>query len=1202
MDYHEFLISKIPTIPQQGFTPETPCPEWFKPHQVDCSHWAIEKGRAALFESFGMGKTVQQLQIMRWVHERTGGKVLFVAPLGVRQEFTLNDGPRMGMNVIYCRTNAEVAAADSPYIITNYERVRDGGIDPAQFAGATLDEASCFVSGTLVSTPAGDFPIEDIQIGDQINNAFGIDTVAGVSKREVNSICKVVLSNGVMVKCSISHQFFTQRGWIEAADLTMHDEVIGHDEAMRMVQSGIQRQAISAEVLLSELQVSPCGESSTCESSKQQGTHKATANKDVRVVQKDLRSKMEQQELESILLSELFSVVENGTAGNTRFCTQSRGESKGCGKHQSMARRRHRNSDCSAGTMEAVHSPSEDGKVYSEDEIVPDYKRTSTEDSRWKRSGTDGATGEAITGTRNGLDSRTCCFARKTHSRLPDSLQDRHSKPIADDGSGDRREFTCNATEENGGCKEGRCTQRQRVDRIEILERGNSEYDRLCEGKDTVTVYDITVTNHPSFSVHGMLVHNCLRSYGSLTTQTFVDLFRDIPYRFVATATPSPNEFLELINYAHFLGVMDRGQALTRFFQRDSKKAGNLTLYPHMEEQFWLWVASWAVFVNRPSDLGYSDEGYDLPELQVTWHEVQADQGQPGEFRDSFGQALLFEKPGGGIKHVAKNRRKTKDQRIQKAADIIAASPDDNWIIWHYLESERAEIQKLIPDSVAVYGSQEIDDREQIVQDFSNGKITKLSSKPELLGSGCNFQRHCHKAIFIGPTDKFNDFIQAVHRIHRFLQKHGVELHIIYADTQYDTVVIMRNKWERHNELTLRMREIIKQHGLSGEALRMKFQRTLGTKRAEVTGKTYRAIHNDCVEELKNFDSDCIDEIVTSIPFSDHYEYSPSINDFGHNNGDEGFFKQFDFLVPELLRVLKPGRIAAIHTKDRIQYGKMTGHGMYTVNAFSDKTVQAFQKHGFLYMGRITIDTDVVRENAQSYRLGWSENAEDSTKMGCGSTEFVLLFRKWEPAYSPNSTANGPEPVKKDNSAYTRSHWQLQACGIWRSNGNELLSPAMIARMTMGDIMYWWKSYCEKNGYDYEKHVQFCQAVEDLGHLPSGHMLFPPSSNNPDIWTDILRINTLNTALSMKQEQSHVCPLQLDVIQRLIERFSNPGDTILDPFGGVHSVPYQAIKMGRKGIGIELNPEYWRMGVSFCERAEQKMMAPTLFDLELSEV
>jgi len=832
MNYQEFLLSKIPTVAQDGFEPESECPDWFKPHQSDICHWAIRKGRAALFESFGLGKTCQALQIAKWVHEKTGGRFLIVAPLGVRQEFTQNDGPKMGMRVVYCRNDAEIAACDSPYIITNYERVRDGQIDVAQFAGASLDEASC------------------------------------------------------------------------------------------------------------------------------------------------------------------------------------------------------------------------------------------------------------------------------------------------------------------------------------------------------------------------------LRSYGSLTTQTFVDIFKAVEFRFVATATPSPNEFLELINYAHFLGVMDRGQALTRFFQRDSKKAGNLTLYPHMEEQFWLWVSSWAIFLNKPSDLGYSDEGYALPEMIVEWHEVQAEQAKPGEFVDSFGQALLFEQQGGGIKHVAKNRRKTKDLRIQKAAEIMEKSPDDHWIIWHYLEAERHEIRKLIPGAVEVYGQQDLDEREQIVMDFSEGKIQKLSSKPELLGSGCNFQRHCHKAIFIGPTDKFNDFIQACHRVFRFGQQHQVEIHIVYADTQFDTVVIMRNKWERHKELTERMRQIIQQHGLSGDALKMKFERDLGTKRAEVSGKTYRAIHNDCVEELRHFEDESIDQIVTSVPFSDHYEYSPNVNDFGYNQGDDGFFKQFDFLVPELKRVLKPGRIACIHTKDRIQYGNMTGNGMYSVNPFSDKTVQAFQKHGWIYMGRITIDTDVVRENAQSYRLGWSENAEDSTKMGCGSTEFVLIFRKWHPSMSPNSTANGPHPVKKDNSRYTRSDWQLQACGIWRTDGNELLSPAQVARLKHSDAMDWWKRYCEKTGYSYNNHLEFCKAVEKLGHLPSGHMLFAPHSNNPDIWTDILRIDTLNTELSMKAEQSHVCPLQLCVISRLIERYSNEGDTILDPFGGVMSVPYQAIRMRRFGIGIELNPQYWQYGVGFCERAENKLMAPTLFDME----
>ena len=254
---------------------------------------------------------------------------------------------------------------------------------------------------------------------------------------------------------------------------------------------------------------------------------------------------------------------------------------------------------------------------------------------------------------------------------------------------------------------------------------------------------------------------------------------------------------------------------------------------------------------------------------------------------------MLFEKPGGGIKNVAKHRRKTKDLRIAKAAEIIAESPDYHFIIWHYLESERHEIKKQISGSVAVFGSQDYDDREKIVMEFSDGKIQHLAAKPEMLGSGCNFQRHCHRAIFIGPTDKFNDFIQAVHRIYRFMQTATVTIDIIYADTQYSTVMIMEKKWEKHKQLTENMRQVILQNGLSGDLLKMKFERQMGMNRTEVSGETYRAINNDCVQELRTWPADCVDEIVTSIPFSDHYEYSPNFNDFGHNNGDDGFFKQF---------------------------------------------------------------------------------------------------------------------------------------------------------------------------------------------------------------------------------------------------------------------------------------------------------------------
>ena len=236
-----------------------------------------------------------------------------------------------------------------------------------------------------------------------------------------------------------------------------------------------------------------------------------------------------------------------------------------------------------------------------------------------------------------------------------------------------------------------------------------------------------------------------LRSYGSKTYQTFLDLFRTVKYRFVATATPSPNRYKELIHYAGFLGIMDTGQALTRFFQRDSTKANNLTLYPHKEKEFWLWLNSWAIFLQRPSDLGYSDEGYDLPEMEVIFHEVASDHSQAGTEKD--GQALLFKNVSLGVSQASGEKRESLEDRVGKMADILASDPDNSYILWHDLEDERHAIQKAVPSAVSVYGSQDLDAREQAIVDFSDGKFKYLSAKPVIAGSGCNFQRHCHKAV-----------------------------------------------------------------------------------------------------------------------------------------------------------------------------------------------------------------------------------------------------------------------------------------------------------------------------------------------------------------------------------------------------------------------------------------------------------------------
>ena len=837
--YTRFLESKIAVFGSEGFEPPSAPHASLKPHQRDVATWAMKKGRAGVFKKFGLGKTRTQLQLMRWVHEHTGGRTLIVVPLGARQEFTVTDGPAMGMQVKYCRTMAEVEAAGTPYIITNYERVVKGDIIPAEFAGATLDEASV------------------------------------------------------------------------------------------------------------------------------------------------------------------------------------------------------------------------------------------------------------------------------------------------------------------------------------------------------------------------------LRSLGSLTTQTFMDVFQSVPYRFVATATPSPNSFKELIHYAHFLGVADSGNLLTRFFQRNSSQAGDLTLMPSQEPEFWTWLGSWAAFVSKPSDLRgpdgvpYSDEGYALPPLHIHWHEVKSDLTDFG--KDKHGQTRLLPQPATGLQADAKYRRDSLEARVAKAVEIVSDHPDRHFLLWHDLEDERRAIEKALPEAKSVYGSQDLDTREQLILGFANGQYRVCASKPSILGSGVNFQRHCADAVFVGVTFKFNDVIQACHRIHRYLQSKEVHIHFVYSDLQRGVRDVLEQKWAKHEELTRKMQLIVRKHGLNDLGLGQGLERRMFSETREVVGERFRLINNDCVEETRRMEADSVHEIVTSIPFGNHYEYSSNYQDFGHNTDDTAFFEQMDFLIPQLYRVLKPGRMACIHVKDRIMYGNMSGVGMYHLNPFSDLTALAFRKHGFVFCGRITIDTDVVRENAQTYRLGWGENAKDSTKMGVGSNEYVLLFRKWTPDMG-EGTARGPEPVTKDNEQYTRSRWQIHASGIWRSSGDRLLDPDYLKQGDYKGVIKAWKERCKTEVYDLETHIAQCEAFEAAGRLPSSWMLFGPHSNNPDVWTDIMRAKTLNTNLSQKALSTHVCPLQLDVIERLIERYSNPGDLVLDPFMGVGSTALTALKMNRRALGCELNEDYWAYSVGYCEAEEAKRTVPTLFDFGLEPV
>lgn len=714
---------------------------------------------------------------------------------------------------------------------------------------------------------------------------------------------------------------------------------------------------------------------------------------------------------------------------------------------------------------------------------------------------------------------------------------------------------------------------------------------------------DIMITNYERvrdgdirpeyFTATSLDEASVLRSFGSKTYQTFLDKFKGVKYKLVATATPSPNRYKELIHYAGYLEVMDTGQALTRFFQRDSTKANNLTLYPNQEDEFWLWVSSWALFVTKPSDLNqkYSDAGYDLPPLQVNWHEIPVEYGNS---TDKYGQVQLFQEAAAGLKEAAAVKRESIDIRIAKLKEIVEQSNGDSFILWHDLEAERLAIKKAIPETVDIFGSQDYEIREKRVIDFSEGRTRLFATKKELSGSGCNFQKHCHRAIFVGIDYEFNDFIQAIHRIYRFLQTEKVIIDIIYMENEENIKNVLLEKWKNHNHMVQKMIEIVKQYGLNSPNKAERLKRKMGVETVKVQGQYYTAVLDDCVEETKRMQENSIDLIHTSIPFGNHYEYSANYNDFGHNQNTDKFFGQMNFLTPELLRILKPGRVAAIHVKDRVLFGNATGTGMPTIEPFHSDCIRHYMNHGFMYFGMITVVTDVVRENNQTYRLGWSEQCKDGSKMGVGCPEYILLFRKLP---TDHSNAYADEPVSKTKEDYTRAQWQIDAHGYWRSSGDRLISKEEIENIPVDKLQSVYRIYSRESIYNYQEHVELAKKLDKNGKLPATFMVVAPGSwNTLEVWDDINRMKTLNTQQSRRRQQMHVCPLQIDIVERIIIRYSNEGDLVLDPFGGLMTVPMTAVKMKRRGYGIELNEDYFRDGVGYLQSAENEISVPTLFD------
>ena len=314
-----------------------------------------------------------------------------------------------------------------------------------------------------------------------------------------------------------------------------------------------------------------------------------------------------------------------------------------------------------------------------------------------------------------------------------------------------------------------------------------TNYERVRDGEIDPTAFSCCVLDEAAV----------LRSFGSKTYQTFLPKFKGVKYKLVATATPAPNRLKELIHYAGFLEVMDTGQALTRFFQRDSTKANNLTLYPHKVEEFWLWVSSWALFISKPSDLGYDDEGYALPPMEIRPHMISM--GYEG-VTDKDGQYKFLNDAAQSLMEASHEKKNSIQARCALAKEIVDSDPEAHFVLWHDLEAERHELKRILPETVDIFGAMDYDERERRVIDFSEGRTRLFATKKSLSGCGCNFQRYCHRAIFVGIDYEFHDFIQAIHRIYRFLQTEKVIIDIIYTEAEEPIYRALMEKWKQHNE------------------------------------------------------------------------------------------------------------------------------------------------------------------------------------------------------------------------------------------------------------------------------------------------------------------------------------------------------------------------------------------------------------------
>lgn len=523
-------------------------------------------------------------------------------------------------------------------------------------------------------------------------------------------------------------------------------------------------------------------------------------------------------------------------------------------------------------------------------------------------------------------------------------------------------------------------------------------------GKLTITNYEMVEHFDPdAFGAVVLDESSILKSFDGKTRTALIRAFQRTPLRLCCTATPAPNDIAELANHAEFLGIMSRVEMLSQYFVHDDE---GWRLKGHAAEPFYRWLASWGMSLKRPSDLGYSDEGYDLPGLSIEPVIVPTEYAPEGQ---------LFATTLKGVGDRAAVRRSTLTDRVQQAARLISEEAQEPWIAWCGLNDESDAMAAALPDAVVVEGSQPPEEKAARIESWLAGEYRVLVTKPSIAGFGMNFQRAARQ-VFVGLSDSYEQYYQCIRRSYRFGQTRPVVAYIVLTEVEQ---AIYQNVLRKEEEAERTGRELVKHVAAYERAeIGLREERFVYQKQ-EATGEGWRLLLGDSAERLAELPEESIDLSVYSPPFQSLFVYSPTERDLGNSRSPEEFWKHFGFIIREMLRVTKPGRNTCVHVSQLPT--RLTTHGVIGLTDFRGATIRAYTEAGFVYHGEVCIDKDPQAQAIRTHSKGllFVQLRKDSSWLRPALADYILVFRK------PGENA---VPIHPD---LTNDEWIEWARPIW---------------------------------------------------------------------------------------------------------------------------------------------------------------------------